>query len=242
MQKASLNFIKELKKQKRENSSLLFLDNPKIIKDALSAGHKARLALTTNENDVFEGIPSELIYLTDIKTIESLSDVKTPQGVCIMIEYIQHVVTKPSGNYLVIDGLQDPGNVGTLIRTALACGFTDIYLIDSVKETNMKMIRSTAGACFNINLYSLKREIFIDLSKKWDLYLLKTDMNGENVFNYNTDNQVGVVVGNEGNGVSEEISQICKKTLSIPMKKGIESLNAGVSGAIIMYQINKGRF
>lgn len=239
MQRASSNLIKDLKKQKKENSNLLFLDNPKIIKDALKAGHKPLIALTSNKDFDFESFDESKIYLTEQSVIEAFSDVKTPQGVCIILEYTQHIVEEPKANFLVLDGLQDPGNVGTLIRTAKASGFNYIYLIDSVKETNSKMIRSSVGACFNTNLFSVSREEFINLSKKWNLNLLKTDMNGENIFKFKPAGIVGVVIGNEGNGVSDEISKICQKTVSIPMKEGIESLNAGVSGAIIMYQINK---
>ena len=240
MQRASANLIKDLKKQKRLNTNLLFLDNPKIIIDAVKAGHKIKLALTTDEGKL--PIDIDQIYLTDYSTIESLSDVKTPQGVCVILEYIQHIVEKPKSNFLVLDGLQDPGNVGTLIRTALASGFNDIYLIDSVNETNSKMIRSSAGACFNVNLYSLSRRDFIEKAKDWNLSLIKTDMKGKNIFEYSTNEIVGVVIGNEGNGVSDEISEICNTVVTIPMKQGIESLNAGVSGAIIMYEINKNKF
>lgn len=240
MQKASANLIKDLKKQKRSNTNLLFLDNPKIIIDAVNAGHKIKLALTTNENKL--PIKVNEIYLTDYQTIEALSDVKTPQGVCVVLEYIQHIAKPPQTNFLVLDGLQDPGNVGTLIRTAMASGFNDIYLIESVKETNSKMIRSTAGACFNVNLYSMTRAEFISKAQEWNLHLIKADMNGTSIFEYNPSEMVGVVVGNEGNGVSSEVSSICKDVVKIPMKEGIESLNAGVSGAIIMYEINKNKF
>lgn len=240
MQKASVNLIKDLKKQKRSNTNLLFLDNPKIIIDAVNAGHKVKLALTTDEKKLPVNI--EEIYLTDYQTIEALSDVKTPQGVCVVLEYIQHIAKPPNKNFLVLDGLQDPGNVGTLIRTAMASGFDEIYLIDSVNETNSKMIRSSAGACFNVKLYSLSREDFICKAKEWKLNLLKTAMTGVNIFKYKTDKIVGVVIGNEGKGVSEEVSSICNEVVSIPMNEGIESLNAGVSGAIIMYEINKDKF
>ena len=243
MLRASANLIKDLKKQKRTNPNLLFLDNPKIIRDALNAGHKPILALTLSEEKAnFPYLDESKIYLTDKSVIEDLSDVKTPQGVCIILEYIQHVVDKPKTNFLVLDGLQDPGNVGTLIRTAKASGFEYVYLLDSVKETNMKMIRSTAGACFSLNLFSLSREEFVKKAKEWELNLIKTDMKGENIFDFEAHGIVGVVIGNEGNGVSMDISNICSQTVSIPMKLGIESLNAGVSGAIIMYQINKNQF
>jgi len=242
MQKLSQNQFKEIKKQKKENSSLLFLDNPKIIKDAIKAGHKPLIMITNDPNLIIDGFDEDKVYLTDTKTIEALSDVKTPQGVCIILEYTQHIVKQPKDNFLVLDGLQDPGNVGTLIRTALASGFNDIFLIDSVNETNSKLIRSTAGAMFNLNIMSVKREEFIKKAKEWKLNLHKTDMKGENIFNFHINEIVGVVIGNEGKGVSKEISEICNKIVTIPMKDGIESLNAGVSGAIVMYELNKNKF
>ena len=74
------------------------------------------------------------------------------------------------------------------------------------------------------------------------LKLVMCDMDGENIFETHFDDIIGVVVGNEGQGVSDQIAQLCYKSVKIPMKKGIESLNAGVSGSIIMYEINKNQF
>ncbi len=108
MLKASNNFIKLLKKQKRENSCLLFLDNVKIIKDALAGGLKAKYILVDSEDkNIFDDANCE-IYKVDSKTIEMLSDSKTPQGVLCITEYIPHIVEKPKTNFLVLDGLQDP--------------------------------------------------------------------------------------------------------------------------------------
>ena len=132
MLKASINLIKDLKKQKRENSSLLFLDNVKIITDAISGGIQPKIILVEKEflNKWGNICP---VYLVDKKTIEQLSDCKTPQGVLCIAEYIQDIeMSTPNTNFLVIDGLQDPGNVGTLIRTATACGFKKIFLIDKI--------------------------------------------------------------------------------------------------------------
>ena len=240
MEKASINLIKETKKQIRENRHLLFLDNPKIIKDAIKSNKiKPILAFVVNE-DLGKDFPCET-YLTSMKTIESLVDVKTPQGVCVLVEYIQHVVKKPKNNFLVLDAIQDPGNAGTLIRTALATGFDTVVMLDSVRVINPKLVRSTVGAIFGLDIYEMTKAEFIAYLKEWNIPLLKADMGGENIFTTQIDEQVGVVVGNEGNGVSAEISALCSKTIRIPMKEGIESLNAGVSGSIIMYHINKNK-
>lgn len=241
MEKATKNFILTLKKQKRENKSLLFLDNVKIIKDAIKNNSiKIDCILTSLDSLPFDF--DGKIFKTDDKTIEQLSDTKTPQKVLCIAYYTQDVVVAPKTNFLVLDGLQDPGNVGTLIRSAFASGFSFVYLVDSVKKSNAKLIRSSVGAVFDSKVFELPREEFVAFSQKNNLNLLKCDMNGENIFNFKTDKQVGVVIGNEGQGVSKEISNLCKQSVKIPMMPGIESLNAGVSGSIIMYEINKTLF
>lgn len=239
MLKANNNLIKDLKKQKRENDSLLFLDNFKIIKDAIAGGLKPLYIFVDDENNnIFQNISCP-VYKVERHIIEQLADSKTPQGVVCIAEYTQHTVKKPQTNFLVLDRLQDPGNVGTLIRTACACGFKDIYLLDSVKPTNSKLIRSTVGTIFNANVMSLRSNEFISLAKEWKLNLLVADMDGENIFTFENKEQIGLIVGNEGQGVSDELISICSNKVKIPMEDGVESLNAAISGAIIMYQIAK---
>lgn len=243
MQKATNNLIRELKKQKRESCSLLFLDNIKIIKDALKLGLNPKYILVeSNKKELFPNYDN-IKYIVENKIIKQLSDSTTPQGVVCIIEYIQDKLMNPKTNFLVLDSLQDPGNVGALIRTACACGFNDIYLIDSVKVNNSKLIRSSAGTIFLSNIYSCTKKQFIDLVNTNSLYLIKTDMKGENIFNFNFKvEKIGLVIGNEGNGVSKDIEKICKKTVSIPMLNSVESLNASISGSIIMYEIAKSKF
>ena len=250
MEKASKNFINTLKKQKRENKSLLFLDNVKIIKDALkNKSISADCLLTCLEESEFNSLEIDTshlkVYHTDLKTIEMLSDTKTPQKVLCIAYLTQNVVEVPKTNFLVLDNLQDPGNVGTLIRTAKACGFEYVFLVDCVRKNNSKLIRSSVGAVFNNKVVELSHNDFCEFAKQFNLKLICADMNGENIFDFAEKNNIqclGVVIGNEGQGVSAEIAKLCYKTVKIPMKEGIESLNAGVSGSIIMYEINKRSF
>lgn len=239
---ASKSFISNLKKQKRENDALLFLDNVKIIRDAITnKSIDIKCVLTSLDELPFEFDETKTFHV-DTKTIEILSDTKTPQKVLCIAYLLQYVEVLPKTNFLVLDHLQDPGNVGTLIRSAKASGFETIYLVDSVRKTNPKLIRSSVGAVFDSKVVEISLTEFVKLAKKQKFNLLCCDMNGENIFEFKTDKQVGVVIGNEGQGVCDEISSICYKTLKIPMKSGIESLNAGVSGSIIMYEINKKAF
>lgn len=241
MLKASKNFIATLKKQKHENKSLLFLDNVKIIKDAIAnKSIKVEYMLTSLPTLPFEF--DGQVYETDQQSINALANTKTPQKVLCIAYLTQYVVEKPKTNFLVLDGLQDPGNVGTLVRTAKACGFEYVYLIDSVKKTNDKLIRSSVGTIFDSKVFEITHKEFERFAKTEHLHLLMCDMDGENIFETTFDGIVGVVVGNEGQGVSDEVAKLCYKSIKIPMKPGIESLNAGVSGSIIMYEINKNQF
>lgn len=241
MLKPTKNFILNLKKQKRENKSLLFLDNVKIIKDALANNTIKPECVLTSLSDLpfeFEGE----VYHVEPSVIQQLSDTKTPQKVLCIAYLTQYVVEKPTTNFLVLDSLQDPGNVGTLIRTAKACGFEFVFMLDCVRKQNSKLVRSSVGAVFDSKVFEMTKQEFVEFAKKQNLKLICCDMNGKNIFELEFNSQVGVVVGNEGQGVSEQIAHLCYKTVKIPMKSGIESLNAGVSGSIIMYQINKNLF
>ncbi len=288
MERASKNLIKSLKKQKRENKSLLFLDNVKIIKDAL-AKHSilpfciltsldeaefqalnilpnnldADFALETAKNvdEIIKQIDSEvalhkpaILYCSE-GDIQQLAGTTTPQKVLCIAYHTQYIVEVPKTNFLVLDGLQDPGNVGTLIRTAKASGFEYVFLVDSVRKNNDKLIRSSAGAVLDSKVYEMSRAEFVNFAKEHSLCLICCDMSGENIFTFSQTDVcpnknakgkgakiLGVVVGNEGQGVSDSIRLLCYKTVKIPMKDGIESLNAGVSGSIIMYEINKNQF
>ena len=239
MQKASKALVKELKKQKRENDFLLFLDNYKIIKDAITSGQKPLIALVTKD---YCGIEFDCpTFVAEESILKELVGVKTPQNVCIMTEYTQPTVETPKSHFLVLDELQDPGNVGTLIRSALASGMERVFIISGVKPTNPKLVRSSAGAIFNIPVHSMERAEFCKFASDNKLNLVCTDMKGESIFNFSPNSAVGIVIGNEGNGASSEIRSLCKKTITIPMKSGIESLNAAVSGSIVMFELTKNK-
>lgn len=237
LQKASANLVKSLKKQKRENDFLLFLDNAKIINDAIASGLKPKLALITKN---YKGQLFDCeTYLVDESVLKSLTDVKTPQHVCVMMEYTQDVVKPPKSHFLVLDGLQDPGNVGTLIRSAKASGMESVFVVDGVKPTNPKLVRSSAGAVLSMPVFSISHTEFCEFAKQNKLSLICTDMKGQSIFDFKPKQSVGVVIGNEGQGVSDQIRALCKTSVTIPMKSGIESLNAAVSGSIIMFELTK---
>jgi TrmH family RNA methyltransferase len=232
------SFIKDLKKQKLKNSSLLFLDNPKSINDVISYGLSPRFVLVDKEKQAKLELPEGAeVVLTNDEIIKMFASTITPQGIVAVFEFLPKKPKVPQGNYLVLDGLQDAGNIGTLLRSALGANFQDVFLIDSVHITNTKIVRSSMSAVLRLGIYEMSREDFCSFAKQNGLSLAKCDMDGINIFETIPNTPVGIVVGSEGSGVSKEVASLCKTNISIPMANGLESLNAGVAGSIIMFEI-----
>lgn len=227
--------IKQLKKL-MQDKSLVFFDNPKMLDEAVFAGQKVIYIIKSEFYNGKTDYGGELVEVSD-SVFKTFSTTKNSQGIIGVVKFQKKELKRPLGNFLVLDGLQDPGNVGTLIRSALGTNFLDIYLIESVNISNDKLLRASMGAVFKTRFYEISRQEFIEKYKEWKLPLYACDMDGENVFNLKTSGQVGIAIGNEGNGLSDEILNIATKKVGIPMANGLESLNAGVSGSIIMYQI-----
>ena len=147
--------IKELKKQKQKNRFLLFLDNQKSIKDAQKFGLCPKVCLVDKEKLAsfnflvkdFENQGVEVIA-TSAEIIKDFSTTQTPQGIVCAFDFLPKAPTLPTGNFLVLDGLQDAGNVGTLLRSALGANFCDVFLVECVSLSNPKLVRSTMASLF----------------------------------------------------------------------------------------------
>ncbi|MBQ9792605.1 MAG: RNA methyltransferase [Clostridia bacterium] len=237
--------VVQTKKIRDEAKNKLFLENPKLINEAFLSNLTFDYVLISK--DKYDNLLQKFPYLSKLKLIlvgenvvEHLSETKKPQGVIAIVDYSQKQLSKPEGNFIVLENLQDPGNLGTIIRSAKGTSYKDIYLINCVNYCNQKVVRSAMGNLFDVNLYTLNStEEFITFSKENNLNLLVADMSGENLFEIKRQiPNYGVIIGNEGNGVSEELKTQANKIISIPMKNGLESLNAGVSCSIIIYYLD----
>lgn len=140
------------------------------------------------------------------------------------------------GNYcLFLDRLRDPGNMGTVLRTACAAGFTDIVLRDCVDIYNPKVIRSSMTGIIDLSIHYCND---LESIKQNGYTVFAADLDGKNVFGYkNSAQKICLVIGNEANGIDKNILYECDCTLTIPMQEDMESLNAAVSAAILMYQL-----
>jgi len=140
---------------------------------------------------------------------------------------------------LILDDIQDPGNLGTIIRSSLAFGIDTIVLSpNTVDLYNAKVIRSTKGMLFHINVIVRELDKFICDIKKDDYKIYGTKVDGgTDIKNVNITNKCALIIGNEGNGMSDVVSDLCDEYLYIKMNDKVESLNAGVATSILLYEM-----
>ncbi len=145
-----------------------------------------------------------------------------------------------SGDILLLDNIQDPGNLGTMIRSAVAFGFKDMILShDTVDLYNDKVIRASQGMIFHLNIVRKDLSLFLKEIKN-EYQIIVTDVKkGENIKKLKKKNPLALIIGNEGQGVSESFKEYASDFVKIEMDENCESLNAGVSASILMYEIRE---
>ena len=170
-----------------------------------------------------------------------LSDEKTPQGILCRVKIPNNALMAPKGKCLLLDGVADPGNVGTIIRTANAAGYEEIYLTEECADPySPKSVRASMSGVFFTKIYRAPRaEILSVLS---EIPVVVADMGGANVFSFHPPKRFALAIGNEANGISEAVHKAATHTVRIPMQTTQESLNAAISAGIIMYVLSKDDF
>ena len=185
--------------------------------------------------------PEALCALVSDDVLRHLCDEKTPQGVVCRVKLPTVEVAPPQGRCLILDGVADPGNMGAIIRTANAAGYSTLYLTkDCTDAYSPKSVRASMSGIFKTKITMVERESLPTIFASFDVFV--ADMVGENVFNADTPKAFALVIGNEGKGVSDTVRQMATRFVSIPMKGGQESLNASVAAGIAMYALAKEDF
>ncbi|MCD6482278.1 MAG: RNA methyltransferase [Candidatus Izimaplasma sp.] len=180
-----------------------------------------------------KAIEGENVYYVSERILAKLSTTKSPQKVlCVCRKVNKNII---SNRVLILDNIQDPGNLGTLLRSALAFEFNTIILDNTVDLYNSKVIRSTQGAIFHLNIITMKTTDFIDKYSKYFVY--GTSFNGVSLAEVKSTQNIAIILGNEGQGISQEILNKTYKNISIKTST-VDSLNVGVAGSIIMHHIN----
>ena len=230
--------IKEIIKLK-DNKNMM--QEKKFIVETMHLVEEAKkcgvLLETISLNDINLGVKNTVV---SSNVMAKLSDLKTPSnviGICKFLDESDDL----SDKVLILDGVGDPGNLGTIIRSANAFGIKDIVLSKtSVNKYNSKVIRATEGMMFNLNVISRDLNEYIKELKNSGYKILVTDVTGgSDIRNINKDEKLAIVMGSEGSGVSDEIKKLSDENIYIKTSDSCESLNVAVATSIILYELAK---
>ncbi len=219
----------------RRESGIFLVEGEKFCRDLNRQGVEIVYTLTSDRGLI--DFPN-IVYLTS-KEIKILSTTKTNQDTLCVCK-IKDFAYPAEGNSLILDTLQDPGNVGTLIRSAVAFGYRDIYLIDCAFPYSEKVIRSSAGTILQARIHITTYAELIERQHEVAPNFIVAVMSGEPIAKIRLPKgNFAVIIGNEGQGVSSKLMPLAKIRLAIPMSSQVESLNAGVAGSIIMQRLSE---
>lgn len=245
----NIKYIKKLKEKKyRDQNGEYIIEGVRLIEEAIhEEAHIKTIVIcdeclensTINQNLLYEIAKYNCIYV-DKKIFLSLTDVVNPQGVLAVvsksnpdkkIDYTEDII-------VVLDCVQDPGNLGTILRTIDSIGLKQVILSKGCGDIyNPKVVRSTMGAIFRVNVIEADNILEnIEKLKKHKFEILATSLeDSKSIYDIDYSKKV-IIIGNEGNGVSKEVLKKADKKIKIPMLGKTESLNASVATGIVLYE------
>lgn len=226
----------------RRTAGEYLLDGEKLWEEALMWKADIRRVVTTPDHapDVPPG--AEWTQVTP-ELMAYISPMEAPQGVLFTVAIPEERPPEqvPPGRYLALDNLQDPGNVGTIWRTADALGADGLFLLGNCADPfGPKTVRASMGACFRLPVWEVTAQQLRGLMERAGLPLYATTLRGDSVsLGQEPLDRGTVVIGNEGRGISPETLELCDRAVKIPMRARCESLNAAAAAAVILWEMGK---
>ena len=241
-----IKHIRKLKDKKyRDEYDEFIVEGLKMVEEALEEKVKFKTIIICEEflgdsikQDLLYDLAKENVVYVTAKVFKLLTDVLTPQGILAVVEKNKsNELNYKEDLFLILDNIQDPGNMGTIIRTADSVGLSQIIVQkNSVDCYNQKVVRSSMGAIYRVNIIeSQDLGKTIKELKKHKIKIYATDLKTDKSI-YDVDyKKSAIIIGNEANGVSQEVLKLADERIKIPMKGKTESLNAAVATGIILY-------
>ena len=231
----------------RAREGAVLVEGVRAVSEALDAGVEASFAVVSPRlerskagSELLSRLESLEVVHTDDRDLERVSDTERGQGVMLVCAEpaaaLEAVHT--GGQYLVLDGVQDPGNAGTLIRAAVAFGFEAVLCLDgTVDPWGPKPVRASAGMVFRVPVVRAATPEVIEWLRESEVPLYVADATGKDVDEHPRLESFAIAVGNEGKGVRSLLADEAAGRVAVRMRGGAESLNVAMAGAIIMHAL-----
>ena len=225
----------------RKKSGEYLCDGTKLLAEALKWGAEVKTAVFSEGVDIPPLPDGVRAVRVSEELMRSVSPMGTPQGALftVALPEVQLPETLSGKHYLVLDGVQDPGNVGTILRTADAFDCDGVFLVNACADLyNPKTARATMGAIFRREAYTVTAEELFALLRKSGVPLYGTALRDDTVPLAEADlARAAVAIGSEGRGLSQQVLDECAKTLKIPMNPRCESLNAAIAATVVLWEM-----
>ncbi len=247
----TLKYFMSLKeKNTREHLGLFLLEGRRAVSEAIEAKAVKHLIMTeaflkSKEARVIIGNSITTTILSE-QMFQRISETKTPQGIAAICKIKKHDLQKvleEEKDILLLEDVRDPGNMGTVIRTAAAAGFGALIASNGCVDVyNPKVVRSTVGCLFKMKIIQSKGNFndIVQETKNKSFYIYAAHpRGGKDLFETDFSNKTAIALGNEANGLSEALLKQCDKLVTINMENGVESLNASVAAALMMYEVRR---
>ena len=225
----------------RKKSGEYLCDGTKLLAEALKWGAEVKTAVFSEGVDIPPLPDGVRAVRVSEELMRSVSPMETPQGALftVALPEVQLPETLSGKHYLVLDGVQDPGNVGTILRTADAFDCDGVFLVNACADLyNPKTARATMGAIFRREAYTVTAEELFALLRKSGVPFYGTALRDDTVPLAEANlARAAVAIGSEGRGLSQQVLDECAKTLKIPMNPRCESLNAAIAATVVLWEM-----
>lgn len=235
--------------RERREANAFVVEGVRLVEEAVNAGWKFQFALYSDGlSDRGRSLLNTLLtHQIDTEEVagdllQKLSDTESPQGVLAVLDDSQLPIPEVLDFVLIPDQVRDPGNLGTLLRSAAATGVQAVFLPPETTDPFApKVLRSGMGAHFRLPIHAMTWEEIEQISRSANLQMYIADMDGASCWETDLRQPLALVVGGEAEGVSEDARRLSKGKISIPMAGNVESLNAGVAGSVLMFEVVRQR-
>ena len=219
----------------------MICDGAKLLEEAVRAGTDVTALIATEGAELTE-IPNIPLYLLPEDLMAYVSPMKTPQGILFTCRIPDVRMPADGSRYAVLEGVQDPGNIGAVLRTARAMGYDGVYLLPGCADAcSPRAVRASMGAVFQLPLREADYAELEEL-KQQGIELYAAALTDESTDVRQADyGRFAICIGSEGSGLSERLLKKCGRCIRIPMESSCESLNAAVAAGIIMWESVRGQ-
>ena len=233
--------------KERHDANAFVAEGVRLVEEAVNSNWGFQFVLydeSLNEKGklLVEGLKLGGVDVEEVSesVMKSLSETETPQGILAILGHTQLPIPNYLNFILIPDQIRDPGNLGTLLRTAAAAGVQAVLLPPETTDAFApKVVRSGMGAHFRLPIHSMTWEEIREQIKDLQIYL--ADMDGKPCWETDLRPSLALIIGSEAEGVSEAARKLATQKISIPMAGNVESLNAGVAGSVLMFEVVRQR-